>query len=221
MLEKTRGIVLHTLRYNDTSLIVDIFTESHGALGFMVRTLNGRKSVVRNVLLSPLSVLELDFDYRESQNLQRLNDVRVSEPYNSLPYHPVKETIALFLGEFLYYGLRNEGANDALFSFLLNSMLWLDNRDKGFANFPATLLIRLTRFLGIWPNEEEARKVLRYEEVPLVPLMLRMNYGTMHVFHFSSEQRARLMQVLNDYYRLHVPGFPELRSMAILREVLS
>jgi len=221
MLEKTKGIVLHTLRYNDTSLIVDIFTESHGAQGFMVRTPRGHKSVLRNVLLTPLSLLELDFDYRESQHLQRLSDVRVAVPYASLPYHPVKETIALFLGEFLYYALRNESENPALFAFLQNSMLWLDGCQQGYANFPATLLIRLSRFLGFWPSVEEAQGVLRRGEEPLVPLMLRMNYGTMHLFRFTPVQRARLMEVLNDYYRLHIPGFPELRSMAILREVLS
>ncbi len=30
MLQKTLGIVLHTLKYNDTSLIVDIYTEVFG-----------------------------------------------------------------------------------------------------------------------------------------------------------------------------------------------
>ncbi len=221
MLEKTHGVVLHTLRYNDTSLIVDIYTESHGSLGFLVRIPHSRKSVLRNVLLSPLTILEIDFDYRENRNLQRLSDVRVYEPYHSLPYHPVKETIALFLGEFLYYALRGEHENPLLYAFLVNSMLWLDNREAGFANFPLTFLIRLSRFLGIWPDEEEAQKLLRNEEKDFVPLMLRMNYGSMHLYRFTSEQRSRMLQILNDYYRLHVPGFPELQSMSILREVLS
>ena len=43
----------------------------------------------------------------------------------------------------------------------------------------------------------------------------------MHLFRFTREQRTRLLEILNDYYRLHIPHFPELRSMAILREVLS
>ena len=30
MLQKTLGIVLHTLKYNDTSLIADIYTETAG-----------------------------------------------------------------------------------------------------------------------------------------------------------------------------------------------
>ena len=221
MVEKTRGIVLHTLRYADQKVIVTMFTEQHGAVSFMVRMPGSRRSVMQNVLLSPLSILEVDMDYQESAHLQRLLDVRVYEPYSSLPYHPMKQTIALFLGEFLYYALREEQTNTALYAYLMNSLLWLDNRHERYANFPVTFLIRLSRFLGFWPDIEEARKVILKEEEPFVPFVLRMDFPTMHLFRFSREQRARLMQVLNDYYRLHVPHFPELRSMAILREVLS
>lgn len=221
MMEKTRAIVLHSLRYADAKVIVTLFTESRGAQSFMVRVPRSRRSVMQNVLLSPLSLLEIDFDYEENRRMQRLVDVRVSEPYQSLPYNPMKQTIALFLSEFLYYGLREEQVNPELFAYLEHSLLWLDNRTKDYANFPVTFLIRLSRFLGIWPDMEEAQAALRGDEVPLVPLLLRMDFATMHLFRFSREERARVMQVINDYYRLHVPHFPELRSMAILREVLS
>lgn len=221
MMEKTRGIVLHTLRYADSKVIVTLFTESRGSLSFMVRTPRTRRSVMQTVLLSPLSMLEVEMDFQESAQLQRLIDVRVDEPYQSLPYNPMKQTIALFLSEFLYYALREEQTNPELFAYLTRSLLWLDNRREQYANFPLTFLIRLSRFLGIWPDTEEAQGVLRLGEVPLVPLMLRMDFATMHLFRFTREERARMMQVLNDYYRLHVPHFPELKSMAILREVLS
>jgi len=243
MIEKTRGIVLHTLRYSDTKVIVTLYTEAHGALSFMVRIPHSRKSVLQNVLLSPLSMLELDIDYQETSRLQRMIDVRIDEPYRSLPYHPMKQTIALFLGEFLYYSLREEQVNPELYAYLYNSLQWLDNRQVGYANFPLTFLLRLSRFLGFWPNTETALPQGSYvfdlvdadmkgalpahgyylepREAMLVPLLMRMDFGTMHLFHFSREQRTRLMQILNDYYRLHVPHFPELKSMAILREVLS
>ena len=221
MLEKTRGIVLHTLRYTDSKVIVTMFTEARGAVSFMVRLPRIRRSVMQHVLLSPMSLLEVNMDYNESAQLQRLVDVRVDEPYQSLPYHPMKQTIALFLSEFLYYCLREEQTNPELYAYLESSLLWLDNRSEGFANFPLTFLIRLSRFLGIWPDTEEAQGVLRQGEDTLVPLMLRMDFPTMHLFRFTREQRQRLMQVLNDYYRLHVPHFPELKSMAILRDVLS
>jgi len=243
MQEKTQGIVLRTIKYGENSVIADIYTESHGALGFLVRIPKSRKSAIRNVLLSPLSLLEVDFDYRENRKLQNLQDVRVWEPYNTVPYHPVKATIALFLSEFLYYSLRDEHENPSLYNYLVHSLLWLDAREDRFANFPATFLIHLTRFLGFWPcvPEEHAttgwvfdmqdaqmtgklpahNAYLRPEEAVYVPRLMLMDYSNMHLYHLTRQQRSRLMEGLNDYYRLHVPGFPELKSMAILREVLS
>ncbi len=221
MLEKVRGIVVHTVKYGDASVICDVYTDKYGTLSFIVGSPRRGRSVTRSLMLSPLAILEIDFDYREGRNLLRVREVRVEEPYRSLPYHPIKETIALFLSEFLYYTLRNEQPNPELFEFLVDSLLWLDNRDRRIANFPATFLLRLTRFLGIWPNEEEIMPLLSRDEARVLPLVLRMNYGTMHLFRFSTTQRSRLLKVINDYYRLHVAGFPELKSLAILREVLS
>ena len=221
MLEKTRAVVLNTLRYTDTKLIATLFTESRGAVSFIVRQPKGRKSTVQSVLLAPLMQLEVVMDYRESMRLQKMVDVKVDVPYKTVPYNPLKQTIALFLGEFLYYALREEQSNPELYSYLTDSLQWLDAREEGYVNFPTTFLIRLSRFLGFWPDTEEAATVLREGETNLVPLLLRMDFATMHLFRFTREQRTRLLEVLNDYYRLHVPHFPELRSMAILREVLS
>ncbi len=221
MLVKTRGIVLHTIRYSDSRLIADIYTESHGVLGFIVRVPSSKRSSLRTLLLSPLAILELDFDYREGKNLLTLKDLRLSEAYVSIPYHPVKETIALFLGEFLYYTLRFERQGEGLFRFLRASMLWLDRREEDFANFPVACLISLTHYVGVLPNEEEMSQLVRPEEMRYLPYLLRMNYMNMHFFRFTSAQRARVLQVVIDYYRLHIPGFPELKSIAILRELLS
>ena len=50
MLQKTLGIVLHTLKYNDTSLIADIYTETAGRASFIVKIPRSRKAAVKSVL---------------------------------------------------------------------------------------------------------------------------------------------------------------------------
>ncbi|MCD8266769.1 MAG: DNA repair protein RecO [Prevotellaceae bacterium] len=220
MLEKTRGVVVHTVRYGDASVISDVYTEAFGMLGFIVKAERMRRSVARSLLLSPLAILDIDFDYREGKSLQRAREVRLSEPYRSLPYEPLKLTLALFLSEFLHHALRNEQANTALFRFLVGSLLWLDNRERDFANFHFTFLLRLSRYLGFLPSEQEVLPLLKAGERQALPYVLRMDFGSMHLFRLTREQRARLLQVACDYYRLHLPSFPELRSMDVLREVL-
>lgn len=221
MQEKTKGIVLHTTKYGENSVIAEIFTEQRGTVAFVVRLPKSRKSALKGVLLHPLSLLDIDYDYRENRKLQQISDMRLHIPYQSIPYHPIKETIALFLSEFLFYALRDEQENTSLYQYLLHSLMWLDERTERFGNFPITFLIRLTLFLGIKPDITEPNSLLRAEEQTYLPLIMRMDFSTMHLFTFTREQRTRILEVLNNYYRTHVPGFPELRSMAIMREVLS
>lgn len=241
MTEKTRGIVLHTLKYGDSSLIADIYTEKNGHVSFLVRLPRGRKASVRGVFFRPMTLLELDYDWRPKSSLQHIKDVRVHYPYRSLPYEPYKAAIALFLSEFLYRTLRSETCNPALFAYLCHSLQWLDQCEGAFANFHSVFILRLTRFLGFYPNAEAYHAgdyfdlqnacfvgrrpfhnaYLPPEEARSIPLLMRMNYETMHLFVFSRMQRNRLLAVLNDYYRLHIPDFPELKSLDVLHEVFS
>ena len=135
MLQKLTGIVLHVLKYNDTSNIVDIYTEQGGRVSFLVKIPRSRKSNVRSVLFQPLAFVEVEADCRPNSNLHRVQEAKLLFPFRSLPYHPYKSSIAMFLAEFLYRALREEEANVPLFAYLRHSILWLDEcENKSFAN---------------------------------------------------------------------------------------
>ena len=241
MLERTIGIVLHQIKYNDESVIVNIYTLQHGNVGFLVKMPKNKRSNVKTLLLRPLNILELDYDFRPNQPLQRISDMKLHISYDSLPYDPVKGTLALFLSEFLYYVLKHEMENPSLFQYLCNSLQWLDRSQKGLSNFHLVFLIRLTRFIGFWPNSKgympgmvfdmrdgsmenilpSHGQYLSPEESAFLPLLLRMDYASMHLFHFSRQQRARVLNVLVDYYRMHIPEFPEMKSLDVLRTLFS
>ena len=241
MQEKTCGVVLRTVKYGDNTLIADVYTETRGTVSFAVKLPRSRKSSLRGVMFRPLSVLEIDFEYRLRTGLQRISDVRFAYAYTSLPYHPYKASIALFLSEFLCRVLKNESENAPLFAYLTYSLQWLDAAERAFSNFHLVFIPRLTRFLGFYPNVEDYHAgdffdmqnacfvssppghhaFLRPDEAAVIPLFMRMNYDSMRFFVMNRRDRDRYVEVLNDYYRLHVPEFPELKSLDVLKEVFS
>lgn len=240
MLEKTRGVVLRTLRYKEDSLIVDIYTELHGTVSFLVRVPKSKRAALHTQLLTPLSILDIDFDHRPSQALQRLKEVHLAIPYSTLTTDPIKLTLSLFLSEFLYHALRHEAANPQLMEFLCMSLRWLDLADEGIANFHIVFMTQLTRHLGFWPDAAPTMGTVYFdlaegtlrpglpqcgyylapEEAVLVPLFMRLKFGTMHLLRLTRDQRARALAILIMYYRLHVPEFPDLKSVSILAEIL-
>ena len=242
MVETTQGIVLHYNRYNDDSAIVVIFTLSHGSLPFKVRDRRQqRKGGLHITLLRPLNIVELVFDFRPSASLQKIQELHLAHCYTSLPYHPIKETVALFLSEFLHGALRSEIQNAELYHYLQYSLQWLDAANEGLANFHVAFLIRLTHYLGFWPNIKDKESLpyfdlrdsivtytepphssfLKGEEAAILPKLLRMNLRNMHKFRLTRQQRTRILDVLTLYYQLHVPEFRNLRSLSVLRELLA
>lgn len=240
MLQKTVGIVLHTLKYNDTSNIVEMYTELSGRVSFLVSVPRSRKSAVKSVLFQPLSLIEIEADFRPNATLYRIKEAKSFFPFSSIPYDPYKSSIALFLAEFLYRAVREEAENRPLFAYLVHSITWLDECREGFANFHLVFLMRLSRFLGLYPNLEDyhdgdyfdllnacftsSRPQLHSsyilpQEASRLNVLMRMNYDTMHLFGMSRLERARCLTVINEYYRLHLPDFPVLKSLDVLKEL--
>ncbi len=237
MLTKTQAIVLHSIKYGETRLIVDMFTRTHGRQSFIVSIPKTQKGKVKKQFFQPLSLLEIESDIRPRLQLQKISEVRLVVPFASIPFEPDKLTISLFVAEFLYYALRSEQQNELLYDYLVNSILWLDGQQSKFANFHLVFLLRMTRFLGFYPNLDDYeagdyfdlresvflkmppvhRDFLSPDEAQKVQLMMRMDFPTMHLFRMSHQERNRLLDVSLKYYRLHLPDFPELKSIEVLQ----
>lgn len=240
-MQTTRGIVLRTIRHSDSRIIVTLFTEHFGMLSAGARLTRGGRSGGRCALWQTLNVVEMNVDYRPANDLQKISEASISTPWVELPYHPVKASISMFLGDFLFHSLRGEGENRPLFSFLYNSLRWLDEADGGVANFHLLLMIRMTRFLGIWPSIDGYGRNLVYDmkaacfsavlpehgqyleagDAMWIPLLLKMDYSQMHRLRMTRHERWHMLEVLLRYYRLHVPSFGELQSVEVLRELFS
>lgn len=240
-METTKAIVLNCIRYGDNSVVVSFFSERFGTISSLVRMPRTRRNDARYSLLQRLSVVEVGLDYRESREMQGIRNISSFHTWKSIPYHPLKVSVAMFLAEFLYNALRSESQNARLFDFLEKSLIWFDETDNGISGFHLILPLKLTLFLGIRPNIEGYRSgmffdmqsgvcvdvpplhkyVLTREEAAFLPLLLNTDYGQIHTLALTREQRWHILKIIIVYYRLHVPGFSPLRSADILREVFS
>ena len=241
MLQKTVGIVLRALKYKDNSLIVDMYTECCGRASFLVPVSRSRKATVKASIFQPLALVELEADFRPTATIYKVKDAKSYYPFSTLPYDPYKSAIALSLSEFLYRAVREESENRPLFTYLHHSIIWLDECRTGFSNFHLVFLIRLTRFLGFYPNLEGYTEGCCFDllnacftpfrpshsyyinsaEAAQLLTLTRVKYDTMHVLSMNRTERMRCLTVIEQYYRLHLPDFPELKSLDVLKELFN
>ena len=239
MLTKTTAIVLHNIKYGDSKMIVDMFTRSHGRMSFVVTIPKSAKSKIRKQLFQPLAMLSLEYDFRPKVQLQKIKEATILHPYSSLPFDMDKLTVGMFISEFLYHSLYGEESNKPMFDYISDSLQWFDSSPSPASNFHLVFMMRLSRFLGFYPNLDDYVQgcvfdlrngsfssvaplhsdYLSSAEASLMSLMMRMNYPTMHLFKFTRAQRNRLLDVIVQYYRLHIPGFPDMKSLDVLRNI--
>lgn len=239
MLTKTGAIVLRSMKYGESKMIIDLLTQSEGRVSVIVNVPQSSKGRVKKQFFQPMTVLDVELDIRPKVQLQKLRDVRISVPYISLTSNPRKLSVALFLAEFLYYATRGERDNPLLFGYISSGLQWLDACTEQFANFHLVFMMRLTRFIGFYPNTEDYHEgdyfdlrascfcrfaplhpdYLVPEDAMLIQPLMRMNYESMHLFRLSHQQRNRMTEIILRYYQLHVPSFGELQSLDVVREL--
>ena len=236
---KTPALVLSTVNYGDRQLIVDLLTRQAGRQSFIVRLSQSTHGRVHRRLFQPLTLLDADFTLRPNRTLQRFSEVRMSRPWTSLTANPYKMPLVFFVAEFLRHATRDEQDVATLFDYVVDSVEWLDMASEGYANFHLVFMIRLSMFLGFFPNLESYEPgacfdlrsgcfsttvpphpdYIQADEAEAMVGLMRLSFTTMRLFRMSREQRNRCVDVILDFYRLHIPAFPELKTLGVVREL--
>lgn len=239
MLCKTRGIVLRSISYNDKYAIIHMYTEAFGRASYLVARSRGKKSTVSKALFMPLSVVEMEVEHLNKRDLHRIHETKLCYPLTELFCNPVKNVLALFVSEVLFRVVKETEPDPRLFEYLYESIQLLEFADKGVANFHLVFLLRLLYYMGIYPNAESYvpgtyfdmqngvfvdcipmhRHYLNKEESVFFARLLRISFENMSLYSFSRQDRMGVINRILEYYRLHLPDFPEIKSLSVMQSL--
>lgn len=244
MVNKTKGIVLRTVKYGETSVIVTILTELIGLQSYLVngvRSSSG-KGGSKAGMFQPTAILDLVIYHQETKNLNRLKEYNWSHIYNNILSDVISNSIALFMIELLLKCLKQPEANSDLYFFMENALIGLDHADRKVqANFSLFFALHLAGFFGlrIDNNYSEKRYFLDLkegyftEEKPAHPHYLTNPFSGIssqllkiiqpdELGHLSlnKENRRVLLAAYEDFYALHIHGFTALKTVPVLKAIL-
>ncbi|MBS1620916.1 MAG: DNA repair protein RecO [Bacteroidetes bacterium] len=244
-LHKTKGIVLRSVKYGETSLVVTIFTELFGIQSYMVNGVrsSSKKGSGKANYFQPTAILDLVVYHNELKNLNRIREFKWSHLYRNIFSDVRKNAVALFMVELLTKCLKQPEANPDLFHFAEDSFLHLDKAsDAVTANFPLFFAIHLPVFFGfrITDNYSLQNSYLdlkegNYEaEQPMHPYFLEgkqaeitsqllkvMQPEELETIKLNHEFRRNLLIAFENYYALHLQDFGSLKTLPVLREILN
>ena len=75
MIHKTKGIVLRTVKYGETSLVVTIYTELFGVQTYMVNAARTTKRTGNKAaMFQPAAILGLEVYHNDQKAMQRIKE---------------------------------------------------------------------------------------------------------------------------------------------------
>ena len=245
MISKTKGIVLRSVKYGETSLIVTIFTELYGLQSYLINGVRqaSKKGGAKATFFQPASILELVAYHNEFNKLQRLREYKWDFLYQNVLSDVRKNAVALFMVELLGKCLKQPESNPDLFYFVEDALRHLDEaNDSVTGNFPLFFALHLAVFFGFRISDEYSDEkhyldlqegqftehqpshqfyLLDREAAAVSDILKIMQPQELEQIFLNQEMRRRITHAIEQYYAFHIPEFGTLRTLPVLREVMS
>jgi DNA repair protein RecO (recombination protein O) len=244
-LHDTRGIVLRTVKYGETSVIVTIFTELFGVQSYLingVRT-STKKGTGKASLFQPSAILDLIVYHNELKQLQRIKEFRWDRLYQHILSDVKKNAVALFMVELLTRCLKQPEGYPDLFHFAEDAFMQLDQSSETItANFPLYFALHLPVFFGFRINDNYSEKncfldlqegnfteqrpshtyFLEGKQAAITSQLLKTQRPEeLEEIKLNHDFRRNLLFVYEKYYALHIQDFGTLRTLPVLKEILN
>lgn len=244
MVTKTEAVVLRTVDYSESSLIVTLFTRKHGVIAVIAKGAKRPKSKF-SALMVPGQVLEVVVYIKSTRSVQTLSEASYMLKLDQLRIDLEKLALATTTLELINQVLHENEVNDILFAFLVKFLRWINSYDKpGRIIFPYVQL-RVMEHIGIGLQPEEAiddETTSGYMNIELGTLSTNAEGAesvklTENQFHFvrdalfskkesifeidlKKSELSELIEYLDRYIRYHIEGVKPRKSDEIFEKIL-
>ena len=216
MLHSTKGIVLRLVQYKDNSYIAEIYTQRFGKISFTVHRPQSKKASIRNYHLMPFSLLDMQIEYKENRDIQKIREASLAAECYAVVDSPVKGLICQFMAEVVSKTLEHNNADEILFDYF-TSLIGNISSSESLGTFPLDFLLGYAQYLGIYPDDGEGNEFIRLLSVEDKGLLLNALNDTSLL---SRVERRRAINILLKYYQYFLPSMGAIKSLDVITDIL-
>ncbi len=244
MVHATKGIVLRTVKYGDTSIITTVYTELFGIQSYIVKGVrqSSKTSAGKAGFFQPSAMLDMEVYHNDLKQLQFIKEYQWSYLYEHILFDVVKNTVAVYVIELLQHSLKQPEANPELFYLIEDTLKQLDKgSDTLTGNLPLYFTLHLSSELGFQMQGNYSQQTPFFDlkegmfiaEKPLhvyymegllaqttSQLLAVKFYNDLEYILLNRNLRRELLTAYQTYLSLHIHDFGEMKSFAILQEIL-
>jgi len=239
MLVKTKGIVFRSVKYKETSLILDIYTRELGLRSYIISGVRKKNAKTSAAILQVMNIVEMIVYEREGRQLNRIKEIKPAYSYEKLTFNIGKSSVGIFLLEIIRKSIKEREHNQALFDFLMDAYILLDLTKESISSFHIVFLVRLSAILGFIPennfselnnffdlreghflaNAPFHKDYISFPESKLLHECLSFSLEKSHTFKVDATQRIILLEQLILYYKIHLDDHSQIKSLDIFKDI--
>ena len=234
---KDKALVLKSIKHGENKRILKIFTRNHGLITVCAYPTKSGKGRIRRATLQPMSLIEIQISLKRNEEIHQMNEASLYFIPDENLHSLLKNSMIHFLNEVLLKVIREHYNNPDLFDFVETSVKYIDHESSDFENFHIYFLIELSRYLGVSPQNNFSAELSYFNllegKFSSTALLYPQGLDAQESILFSEElrkntivrnnsnaNRKKILSILLTYYRLHIHGFNELKSLEVIRELL-
>ena len=235
MLIQTKGIVFRNIKYGETSIIVDIYTQALGLRSYIINGVRKPRARLSANLFQIGSLVEMVAYDKHFDGLNRVKEAKAAYLYQTIHHSIAKNAIIQFIIEITRKSIREKEENPPLFDFIYHTFIQLDQASEKIGDFHIHYMLDLSGYLGF--------RIEACQET--YPYFLDIREGTFsshyqdHKYQLNEDQSLWINQLISNqsivlkgserkhlidglilYYKYHIEGFGEVNAHTILSDIL-
>lgn len=237
---KGEGIILRTVKFGDSSLIADIFTEEYGLKSFVLQSARKAKSQFAPAAIQIMAQVQIDFYDNQNGALHRVKELKLVRFWEKIPLDYPRRAIGLFICEVTYLSLHKFQIDSLLYRQITAVLDFLDTKEP-YLDLHIWYLIQLANHEGIslvdmsignsrkLQNDYSALKTFsplntqtqRHELDEKIVALAYKGLPEMETVYFSNSERKEVLQKLIQHFIEHFDRFDRLKSISVLHDVFN
>jgi DNA repair protein RecO (recombination protein O) len=245
MILATKAIVLKTIKYGETSLIVTLYTAQFGIQSCIVQGVrkSTKKVPAKSNYFFVGNILQVALYYQANKKLQRIRDFQFEKAQINISNSIVKNAIVMMMMEVVHHTLQEPEPNTELFDWITEQINHVENTAEALLTWmPHYFCIQYAAILGfgIHGNYSETTPILHLQDGVFIPPTTDVNAyyclppqskiidvlnmqteKTLHTIVVYNTNKRKVLQDIITYFQLHIAHMQTIKSIEVLAAVFA
>jgi DNA repair protein RecO (recombination protein O) len=245
MIQATKAIVLKTIKYGETSLIVTLYTQLYGVQSCLVQGVrkSTKKTPAKSSAFAVGNLLQISLYYQPIKKLQRIRDFQFDKINIDINTSIVKNAILVLMMELVHHTIQEPEPNSDLYDWLENYIVHIElSPEQNLTWMPHYFCVQYAQVLGfgIHGNYSEQTPILHLQDgifvaaepnynapiskapqSQIINILNEQSLLSLSTMQIASNHKRVVLHDLITYFQLHISQMPAIKSISVLESIFS